>query len=231
MTIEISFALTLRLTEVMLALALGQQALEHLSLGRDRALFAARLLCCLWLLTGWQAGAAMAVLWLSHLVVLHRFNGPYNGGADKMGLLISTCLLAAHFAPEPRWAELAISYLAVQLVLSYFVSGYVKIVNPEWRSGQALVDVYRFSAYPVAEDLRRFAQCPKLLWAMSWCVMGFEVVFPLTLFHPLALLSGMAVAATFHLANACLFGLNRFFWIWLCAYPSLIWFQERLVMS
>ncbi|GAA6208789.1 HTTM domain-containing protein [Cognatishimia sp. WU-CL00825] len=228
MMFELSLALTMRLTEVMLALALGQQALEHLLLGRDRALYAARLLCCLWLLTGWHAGLVLVVLWLSHLLVLHRFNGPYNGGADKMGVLITTCLMAAHLAPEPRWAELAISYLAVQLVLSYFVSGYVKIVNPDWRSGQALVDVYRFSAYPVAEDLRSFADHPKLLWTMSWCVMGFEVVFPLALLHPFALTTGMLIAGTFHLANAMLFGLNRFFWIWLCAYPSLIWFQDRV---
>jgi len=36
------------------------------------------------------------------------------------------------------------------------------------------------------------------------------------------------VAAVFHLANACLFGLNRFFWIWPAAYPVVIWFQYRL---
>jgi hypothetical protein len=39
------------------------------------------------------------------------------------------------------------------------------------------------------------------------------------------------VAAAFHLANACLFGLNRFLWIWLAAYPPLLWFQERVIQS
>jgi hypothetical protein len=58
--------------------------------------------------------------------------------------------------------------------------------------------------------------------------MGFEVLFPLALLHPLALYAGLVIAATFHLANAFLFGLNRFFWIWICAYPSLIWFQGRV---
>jgi hypothetical protein len=38
----------------------------------------------------------------------------------------------------------------------------------------------------------------------------------------------LALAAAFHLANACLFGLNRFFWVWLAAYPSLIWLQHRI---
>lgn len=221
-----SFDAMMRLTEVMLALVVLQTAVEHFWMGRDRALFAVRALACVWLLTGIYSGIAVGGLWLTSLVLLHRFGGPYNGGADKMTMLITTCLGAAHLFPG--WAELAMAYLAVQLVLSYFVSGYVKLVNPEWRSGQALVDVFRFSAYPVSEQLRGWSDRPKLLWLMSWSVIGFEVIFPLTILHPVSLLAGMVVAGTFHLANAFLFGLNRFFWIWLCAYPSLIWFQERV---
>ncbi|MFY0595512.1 MAG: HTTM domain-containing protein [Cognatishimia sp.] len=221
-----SFDAMMRLTEVMLALAILQAVVEHIWVGRDRALFASRVLACVWLLTGVYSGFAVGGLWLTSLVLLHRFGGPYNGGADKMTMLITTCLGAAHLFPS--WADLAMAYLAVQLVLSYFVSGYVKLVNPEWRSGQALVDVFRFSAYPVSERLRGWADRPRLLWLMSWSVIGFEVIFPLTLLNPISLLAGMVVAATFHLTNACLFGLNRFFWIWLCAYPSLIWLQDRL---
>lgn len=221
-----SFDTMMRLSEAMLALAVLQTAAEHLWQGRDRFLFLLRAAACLLLLSGQFSGFALGGLWATSLVLLHRFGGPYNGGADKMTLLITTCLGAAHLLPS--WQELAMAYLAVQLVLSYFVSGYVKIVNPEWRSGAALVDVFRFSAYPVSERLRGWAVHPRLLWLMSWSVIGFEVIFPLTLLHPWALWAGMAVAATFHLANACLFGLNRFFWIWLCAYPSLIWFQDRV---
>ena len=43
-----------------------------------------------------------------------------------------------------------------------------------------------------------------------------------------ALSTLLAVAATFHLANACLFGLNRFFWTWLAVYPAILWLQDRL---
>jgi hypothetical protein len=39
---------------------------------------------------------------------------------------------------------------------------------------------------------------------------------------------GLTLAALFHFVNACLFGLNRFFWIWLAAYPSLLWLQQRV---
>ena len=38
-----------------------------------------------------------------------------------------------------------------------------------------------------------------------------------------SLFGALALAAVFHTANACLFGLNRFLWAWLAAFPALIW--------
>jgi hypothetical protein len=114
-------------------------------------------------------------------------------------------------------------------VLSYFISGQVKIANPDWRSGRALQDVFAFSAYPVSEDLRRLADRPRLLWAASWAVMLFEVLFPLAMLHQAVLIVALCIAALFHVANACLFGLNRFVWVWVSAYPSILWLQERFL--
>jgi hypothetical protein len=63
---------------------------------------------------------------------------------------------------------------------------------------------------------------------MSWAVMLFEIAFPLTLISQPTLMVGLALAAVFHLANACLFGLNRFFWTWLAVYPAIVWLQGRV---
>jgi hypothetical protein len=63
----------------------------------------------------------------------------------------------------------------------------------------------------------------------SWMVMLFEVLFPLSFLNSTTLMLALAVAISFHVANACLFGLNRFVWFWIAAYPSLIWLQARLV--
>ncbi|WP_118134473.1 HTTM domain-containing protein [Oceanicella sp. SM1341] len=224
-----SFETALRLTEVMMALCFLQQSAEHLAGYRDeRRLFALRGLLCLPLLAGVATGWALAGLTVVALCALHRFQGPYNGGSDRMSLLILCCLDLAHLGAGTALAETALAYLAVQLTLSYVVSGQVKLANPDWRRGRALVEVFRFSAYPVSESLRGWAGRPRLLFAMSWGVMLFEVGFPLSLLHPVALAIGLALAASFHLANACLFGLNRFFWIWLAAWPALFWFQARL---
>lgn len=222
----------LRLTELLLGLALFQQSLEHLTArGRERALFAVRAVLCLPLMAGWHTDLALVAMMLLALPILRHFDGPYNGGSDKMGLLILTCLTAARWLPGEAAQELALGYLAVQLTLSYFISGQVKIVNPSWRSGQALTDVFRFSAYPVSETLRGWADRPRLLWTMSWAVMLFELAFPAAFLWRPALFAALAIAAVFHGANACLFGLNRFLWTWIAAYPSLIWLQDRLIGS
>lgn len=226
----LEFASAVRLTECLLAVALIQQSAEHL-VGEawEKCLYGLRLLLSCLLLTGLGTPWVIGALILLGIVLLWRFDGPYNGGSDRLGFLVLVCLGGAHFAPTPDWQELALAYLAVQLVLSYFVSGWVKLRNPDWRTGRALADVFAFSAYPVTEGLRDLANRPRLLWAASVGVIGFEVAFPLAVLHPLALTGALVLGGAFHLANAWLFGLNRFFWVWISAYPALFWLQGRIL--
>lgn len=219
-----------RLTEVLLALAFIQQGAEHLRRFRDeRLLFLARIGLCLLVISGVGKPWPLVGLALSSLVALQRFQGPYNGGSDRMGLLALWCLTLSQLLPSEKGREIAFGYLGAQLVLSYFIAGWVKLLNPDWRKGRALRQVFAFSAYPVSEGLRGWAQRPRVLRLMSWSVILFELAFPLSLISQPSLIVGLAVAAIFHLANACLFGLNRFFWTWLAAYPALLWLQDRLL--
>jgi hypothetical protein len=215
--------LALRATEILLAFAFLQQSSEHI-MGRHTApfLFIPRAVMAIFLLLGIQSEWMLVGLCAHSLLVLHRFQGPYNGGSDRMGLLVLYCLSLARWTPDGLMSEVAIGYLAVQVILSYFMSGQVKIVNPDWRQGHALRDVFAFSAYPVTESLRNLANHPRLLWVASWSVMVFEILFPFSILDPILLHVALVIAAFFHLANACLFGLNRFFWFWLASYPSYI---------
>ena len=225
-----TFEAALRATEILLAFAFIQQSGEHLARPMDgRWLFGIRLAASLVLLSGLFTIGSLTVLAVISLIMLHRFNGPYNGGSDRMSILILWCLLVAHAVPVQSVKEIAIGYLALQTTLSYFISGQVKLVNPQWRSGRALREVFDFSAYPVSENLRSLAQRPILCRTMSWAVIVFEVLFPLALISQASLVAALVMAAAFHLANAFLFGLNRFFWIWIAAYPSLLWFQTTLL--
>ncbi len=225
-----SIDVALRLTEILLGLAVLQQSLEHLVVRSSgpKAVFAARAGLSVGLLVGCLPGWAALGLAGLGLVILARFDGPYNGGADRMTLLALICLSLAHMLPTAPARELALGYLAVQLVLSYVVSGWVKVRHRDWRTGRALADVFAFSAYPVSEDLRGLARRPRLLRLASWGVIGFELGFPLVLISVWSVAAGLIVALTFHIANAALFGLNRFVWAWLAAFPALIWLQHRL---
>jgi hypothetical protein len=226
-----SFELAIRLTEIMLAFAFIQQSIEHLYISKnDKLLFGIRLILSFVLMAGFWSQWVCIALIINALFFLNRFQGPYNGGSDRMGILILCCLGASHFMPTQQWSEYILGYLAMQLILSYFIAGWVKIKNPEWRNGRALHDVFSFSAYPVSETLRGWVSHPKILLLMGWGVMVFELIFPLTFMTQATLLIGLVIAGLFHFANACLFGLNRFFWFWLAAYPSIIWLQDRLIM-
>jgi len=217
----------IRLTEIGLGLCLIQRSLEHLARRGELWLFGPRLGFCAGLVAGVAPGWMALALLVNGVALLRRFGGPYNGGSTRMGLLILICLTLAEFAPGETWKATAFGYLGAQVALSYFISGWVKVVNPEWRSGRALRDVFLFSAYPAAESFRRLAERPRLLAAAGWGVMMLELLFPLSLLTAPTLYAALALCAAFHLANAVLFGLNRFFWIWLTAYPSLIWLQAR----
>jgi Vitamin K-dependent gamma-carboxylase len=218
----------IRLTEILLGWAFFQQSIEHLQArGDEKRLFLLRALLSVFLVIGFQVQWVCLALVGLALIILKRFQGPYNGGSDRMGLLILCCLCPAYFMRTEQMRELAFGYLALQVVLSYFIAGWVKIMNTEWRSGRALQDVFLFSAYPVSESLRTWADRPRILFAMSWAVMLFELFFPLSLVTQSTLVMALAIAAVFHLANACLFGLNRFFWVWLASYPSILWLQWR----
>lgn len=226
MTLEIA----IRLTEIWMGFAFAQQSIEHLRTTKDeRNLFLPRLILSLLLIIGFQTVGVSILLFLHALILLHRFQGPYNGGADRMSLLILCCLVLAQLAPTVYWQEVAFGYLALQLILSYFISGWVKIINPDWRSGQALSDVFQFSAYPVSESLRKWSQSPRLLFSLSWAVIMLELLFPFALLSSTSLTIALILAAAFHLSNAIFFGLNRFFWIWIAAYPSILWLQQRIL--
>ncbi|UUX51136.1 hypothetical protein NUH88_05460 [Nisaea acidiphila] len=224
-----SLEVAIRSTEILLAIALIQQSLEHLfGLPDERPHYLLRLVLAVLLLAGVQTDWVCLALFVNVLFVLHRFQGPYNGGSDLLGMLLITCLAAVHFVPVPDWREYIFAYLALQVTFSYFKSGWAKVIYRDWRTGQALRDVFAFSVYPVSKATRGWAEYPRLLFVMSWAVILLELLFPLALLSAPALYAGLALALSFHVANFVLFGFNRFVWVWVASYPSLIWLQARL---
>lgn len=213
-----------QLSETLVAVACLQQALEHAADPRLRVRAGAEGAVAVAAALGLAPVLTLGLLVAAGLDTLRRFDGPYNGGSDRMRLLVLIGLWLARLVPD--WAGVALGYVSVQLVLSYAMAGWVKLANREWRTGQALVDVFAFSVYPASEALRGWATRPGALVVAAWTMLVFEAAFPLALLHPVALQAALAAAFTFHVVNACVFGLNRFVWAWLAGYPLLVWFQQ-----
>lgn len=106
------------------------------------AMLGLRGLLALALMAGVLPAAGAVALFVIALLLLLRWRGAFNGGSDFMTLVGLTGLLIAHAVGawsgmEAGWRA-GLWYVALQSLTSYFVSGWVKFLRPEWRSGEAL---------------------------------------------------------------------------------------------
>ena len=155
---------------------------------------------------------ALALLLWTQLAIAVRFRGTFNGGSDTMTFqVLLTLLVAELFTDKPVVSEACLVYLALQVTLSYFVAGLVKLRQPSWRSGQAL------------RGFLRINRLPEALARTTWALIIFECLFPLALVSEELCLVLVPGALVFHAINVYALGLNRFFFAWLAAYPALIW--------
>ncbi|MGC4087902.1 MAG: hypothetical protein QM756_08400 [Polyangiaceae bacterium] len=177
----------------------------------------------------WGHGVSALPLCLLHVAGCVRFRGTFNGGSDYMSVQV---LLATSFAWALRGVPLAPAalyvYVAVQLVLSYFLAGIAKLRERAWRDGSALGEFLREPRFATPSGLAEVAEPAALGRPLCWLVVGFECAFPLALLSPRLAVAFMSMGCLFHFAIALAFGLNRFFWAWLAAYPSLL-FASTLV--
>ncbi len=173
-------------------------------------------------------------LFASQLLLLVRFQGAYNGGSDAVTTLALGILWMDHsFPAAPLVHQACLLYLGLQIVLSYFISGIGKLPNAQWRQGSALFYFLTSGKYQVPEFWQKLASKKSpFLKVSAYAVLAFELAFPLVVLHPTLCWIGMGFGLVFHWFNYQIFGLNRFFWIWLACYPALletsVWISEKL---
>ena len=172
--------------------------------------------------------ACLIFLWLGTFVISRRWRGSFNGGSDAMCFLVGGILvLAALPISSDALKQGALWYLAIQVCLSYFVAGIAKLKNPAWRDGSALKKYLLNSSYVVPESvIRSFKSTTPPYQLLSILIMVFEIFFPLAMICASLSPWFLAAGLLFHLANFWHFGLNRFFWAWLAAYPALLFCSQ-----
>lgn len=164
------------------------------------------------------------LLFLSQLLIQLRVRGPFNGGSDYLTTLSLLCLaIWRSFPTDSLLSQAGLLYLGLQLVSSYWIAGIAKVRHSEWRSGKALGLFLQLPKYQVPRRWHEqaFDNSSFLRWS-TWAVLIFELSFPVVLLQPALCWLFLPIGAAFHWMNVRIFGLNRFFWIWLSCYPALI---------
>ncbi|MEN9760744.1 MAG: hypothetical protein RI906_570 [Pseudomonadota bacterium] len=178
------------------------------------------------LMAGQIALTGSLVLFATALVLLFRWRGAFNGGSDFMTLVALSGLLLGHilaaiFDSQLGWRA-TLWYVALQSLTSYFISGWVKLMQPGWRSGAALPVFLNTGVYgPLA--LASPFRHPLVARICAWAFTVWEGLFPLSLLDVRLAALFCAVAAVFHGLVFWFFGLNRFFWAWLATFPAILY--------
>jgi hypothetical protein len=184
-----------------------------------------RLCVVLYMAAAGASLGAVLFLFVSTLLILIRWRGAFNGGSDFMSLVVLTGLLLEEVVKlwaGAEWAAKAgLWYVTIHAVSSYFVSGWVKLLRPEWRSGRAMTIFLNGGVYgPLPAD--SLLRHPRMAQWGSWAFTLWEGFSPLALLHPLLAWPFCAVAALFHGLVFWFFGLNRFFWAWMASFPAIL---------
>jgi hypothetical protein len=194
--------------------------------GPYRAMLVLRLALAIALMMGFVGLTGAALLFVMALLLLLRWRGAFNGGSDFMTLVCLSGLLLAHlvgaFAGETLGWQAGFWYVSLHTISSYFVSGWVKLLRPEWRSGRALTLFLDTGVYGPLPHNSVF-QNNRVAWLCSWSFTLWEGCFPLALLDIRLALVLCAVASLFHFLVFWFFGLNRFFWAWISTFPAIVY--------
>lgn len=164
------------------------------------------------------------ILLILHLLICFRFRGTFNGGSDMMIFVLLVGLGLACFGWNDQSQKLSLIYIAIHTVFSYFKAGLVKLKVRDWRSGEALPQFLSRSFKPEIRSLSiRLQKQQRLSQIFGLGVIFYEVFSLGLLLMPQFAFGYWALAMVFHFANYIFFGLNRFFWAWLAAWPAVMY--------
>jgi hypothetical protein len=164
-------------------------------------------------------------LLLSQAILQIRWRGAFNGGADFMTLvLLIGIAIGSGLTPllgESLAWQAGLWTISIQTLSSYFLSGTVKLRYAGWRNGRALPTLLDGGLYgPLAASSLLRHRAVAII--SSWAFISWEAAFPLAMLDPALMSFWCAIGIVFHFLVFWYFGLNRFFWAWLAAYPALI---------
>ena len=165
----------------------------------------------------------LLILFIIHILTCIRFRGTFNGGSDMMALVVLSGLLIYMLAENWQVQRLGMIYIAIHTIYSYFKAGLAKVIHRDWITGRALPAFLERSVFLDIKKVSTFLNGKNFIsWIACWIVLIFELAAIALPFFRSWVWSYAVVAILFHFMVFILFGLNRFFWVWLSAWPATL---------
>lgn len=172
----------------------------------------------------------MVVVFLGQLLLNNR-SGLGGDGSDQMSfLIILTLFLTLALVDSESIRVLGLIFITAQLLLSYFISGYFKLISKEWRSGIAFMGIISTNTYGIPVVGNFLYKHRYLSFIVCWGTILFEILFPLVLFvSPPLFFIAVGMGLLMHFFIGVLMGLNNFIWSFYAAYPALFYVYFNLM--
>lgn len=157
--------------------------------------------------------------------MLHPRQQYGSDGADQAAFVVQTAATIARSGRgRAEVTDACLWFVAMQSVLSYTASGWLKLTSPTWRNGQALPGVLRTVTFGDRTVWRMVQSHRRSARLAGSAVLAAECLFPLV-YARRGRIAPTAVAAmgAFHLFNARVMGLNRFTCAFASTYPALLY--------
>lgn len=175
--------------------------------------------------SGWAIALCGYILAIRLFLGLRLTYG--SDGADQMHTIVWSGILVFLVSSSASIKDLALAFLAAQLLLSYLTSGIAKLLSPIWRSGNAVGLIVRTESYG-QRDVHRLIERFHLSGPLSHVTMLLEVIGPLSvLTGPRTTIVFLCFGGMFHLGNALVMGLNSFVWPFIACFPAVFYVSER----
>ncbi|MCB0336264.1 MAG: hypothetical protein KDD62_08155, partial [Bdellovibrionales bacterium] len=120
-------------------------------------------------------------------------------------------------------------FIAIQGLGAYFFAGVHKLLEPRWRSGVLLKNIYYQSSFAVPW-LTRQSWMSHINWkiaSLTIIIIELSAGSILTLPRPFVW-SFLSIALLFHIWNVLTWGLNHFLLTFSASFPAILWCYEWL---
>lgn len=155
----------------------------------------------------------------------------YSIGAEtqnRVGLMILITIMLYTLFPTSIVGKVGLWFVSLQSCFSYFTAGYTKLLQKDWRKGNAILLILGYDSLIENKKLYSIFDRHKIYAIiLCWITIIMECTFPIILIYGKPILYFYLIwGLLFHVLIAIVLRINLFVWVWLATYPALIFISQ-----